>query len=121
MDKLEEIYNILSIIEKEHNEKMRIAGNNRNACIEKIHFITETINAIAPGQIRATWYGSFTNSGVAEYPVLTIQACHHRPHSILATWRIDAGGNAAAPNITKEDILTEVKEGLKKLRMYSNW
>lgn len=119
--KLEQIQDRLAEIQEQLEEKRKEAATNREACIAMIRFVTDTINAVAPDQVEAQWYGSYTNSGVADYPTLTINAYHRATFTTLATWRINAGGQYPAPNITQDDIISAVLEGLGKIRVNSEW
>ncbi len=118
---LEEIHKRLDQIQADLEEKQRICKANREACETVIHFITETINNIAPQQIEAHWYGSYTNSGVADYPVLTIVASHIPTHTSLGKWKVDAGGKYQAPVLTQDEIASTVLQELNKINVTTSW
>lgn len=114
---LEQIRDRLAEIQEQMEEKRKESDTNREACITMIRFVTDTIDAIAPDQVDAVWYGSYTNSDVVDYPILTIKAYHRATFTTLATWIINAGGQYPAPNITQDDIIKAVLEGLGKIRV----
>lgn len=120
MDKLAEIHQKLEAIQTELEAKQAVAKSNREAAIALCHFVSDTIRTIEPDKIDSHWYGSYDNSGVADYPNVTIHASHRPTHTTLATWRINTGGQYPPPTITTDDIVNAVLEGLNKVQL-TDW
>jgi len=114
-DNIASIQQRLDGIQDRMHAKQTEVQTNRDACIEVIRMIVDTINSIDPKRIRATCYGSYTNEGVAGYPVYSIRASHLPTYVDLAGWNIDTGGRYPAPKITKEDVIKTVLEGLFRI------
>jgi hypothetical protein len=119
LDTLVEIQGKLADIKAKLEEGKRKSSANREASIALIRFITDTVNAVAPHEIKAQWSGSYTNYDAANYPVLIIHALHRATLTILATWSIDAGGDYPAQNITQDEIIAAVLKGLDKVQTSS--
>jgi hypothetical protein len=113
MDTLEGIRENLDRLQKEYGEKQAIALSNREAAIAFCHFLYDTLSTIDPDRIDVSWYGSYHNASVADYPVVKICATYRR--QLIASWHIDTGGSVPAPNITFEDVLRAVKRGLDNI------
>ena len=109
------IHQRLDEIQDRMHAKQAEVGTNRDACIEVIRMITDTVNSIDPERIRAVCYGSYMNESVANFPVYTIQASHLPTYVTLAEWKINASGLYSAPEITKEDVINTVLKGLDKV------
>ena len=73
IDILAEIHKKLNETRRKYEAKLAELKTNKEAAIAYARFFTDTVDAIAPDDIVATWYGSYTNPGVANYPVLTIR------------------------------------------------
>lgn len=117
-DILAAIHEKLDEIRREHDAKQAQLKTNKEAAKAYARFFTDTVDAIAPGDIEATWYGSHTNSGVAHYPVLTIQVSakvdgHWR---ILFDIRVNADGKNPPDVWSQEQILEKVNTELDRVK-----
>ena len=112
MSKLAEVQKRLDELEAKRIASQSFAHTNRTNAIKVIRFIIDTIGAIDPERIGVSCYGSYTNSQVGDYPNLTIHAVYASNH--VATWRINAGGDVP-PQITSDDIVSAVLDGLQKI------
>ena len=115
MSKLAAIQQILDQIEQKRLAESQQNQSIREAAIALIQFITDTIKVIDPARISVAWYGSYSNSGVGDYPHLTVQAIFSPTHVCLAEWRINAGGTVVPPQISSDDIQSAVLAGLQKI------
>jgi hypothetical protein len=113
--KLLDIHQRLSVIRKGFEEKQRVAKDNRDAAIALIKFVNETVEAIAPGEIKARWSGSFDNPGVVNFPRVTITAQHDLTGKDLGSWTIDSSGDYPIRQIAADMIMDVVLVGLERI------
>ncbi|HAI62631.1 MAG: hypothetical protein UU64_C0002G0064 [candidate division WWE3 bacterium GW2011_GWF2_41_45] len=116
-DDLSSIHEKLQKIQKYCDERKSEWVGNQQSADTLIRLITDTVENIAPGKIHVERMGSHTNSGVPDYPVVTLTARVTANFFPVVSWRIDAGGTFPPPNLSVEDIVKQVNEGLKNIRL----
>ena len=113
-DLIRTIHQKLNEIQQLHDEKTATFINKKQAAVAMIEFLEESINAIFPGVIRSLMIGSHTNSHVKGYPLVRIVATHVPTHTTLAGWYINVDGEQSPPEISQDEIISEVLTGLRE-------
>jgi len=114
-DNVAEVRQRLGAIQNRLEAKLSEREKNRADCISTIRFIAETVEKIAPKLVHVARYGSCSNSGVADYPNVTVKAYYTGNFQQLAEWRINAGGDYPAPIISESSIVSDVLRELDKI------
>lgn len=115
MDLLALIHQELRRVQDEYDQKAKQKSDNREASIALVKFIGDTINALAPGEIVATYIGSSTNPSHPQYPNVAISATLAKTQQVLTCWVIDTGGGSPAPTLTQGEIEQCVLEALQRV------
>ncbi len=115
-EELRAIREKLYLLQKAFDEKSAKLTENFERAHTLARFLTDTINSIAPGMMKAEWMGSLTNSGVTNYPQLEITVRLAKNFLPICTWVINPE-TGQIPELSAEDIVETINANLQKISL----